>query len=216
MYRVNPPRGVSTFVSQFHASVVDARLWWPRRPLATLDRKPRQGRKAATVSVDAGAEVSRRGHRHFRASHGNPKVRSANFGPQARISDSRGFAAPPCQVGSAPARMQANGEIKKNASVPSMAMRHRSPDDPARPSLAERSWPRAAMSRKRGHSPRGFAAPPCQGGSTPANDSAKAEHGASPSSRARRGTCLIPPLFAPEDDTTTFSEHRARGHCGGE
>lgn len=81
MYRVNPPRGVFAFVSQFHASVVDARLWWPRRPLATLDRKPRQGRKAATVSVDAGAEVSRRGHRHFRASHGNPKVRSANLGP---------------------------------------------------------------------------------------------------------------------------------------
>jgi len=46
-------------------SVDDARLWWPRRPLATLDRKSRQGRKAATVSVDAGAEVSRRGHRLF-------------------------------------------------------------------------------------------------------------------------------------------------------
>jgi hypothetical protein len=58
-------------------SVADARLWWPRRPLATLDRKPRQGRKAATVSVDAGAEVSRRGHRHFHASHGNPKIRSS-------------------------------------------------------------------------------------------------------------------------------------------
>ncbi len=55
------------------SSVADARLWWPRRPLATLDRKPRQGRKAATVSVDAGAEVSRRGHRHFHASHGNSK-----------------------------------------------------------------------------------------------------------------------------------------------
>jgi len=41
-------------------------LWWPRRPLATLGRKPRQGRKAATVSIDAGAEVSRRGHRLFR------------------------------------------------------------------------------------------------------------------------------------------------------
>src|SRR3546814_3096903 len=40
-------------------------LWWPRRPLATLDRKLRQGRKAATVSIDAGAEVSRRGHRLF-------------------------------------------------------------------------------------------------------------------------------------------------------
>ena len=41
-------------------------LWWPRRPLATLGRKSRQGRKAATVSIDAGAEVSRRGHRLFR------------------------------------------------------------------------------------------------------------------------------------------------------
>lgn len=37
-------------------------LWWPRRSLATLDRKSRQGRKAATVSIDAGAEVNRRGH----------------------------------------------------------------------------------------------------------------------------------------------------------
>src|SRR5690606_13497114 len=36
-------------------------LWRPRRPLATLGRKSRQGRKAATVSIDAGAEVSRRG-----------------------------------------------------------------------------------------------------------------------------------------------------------
>src|SRR5690606_25686969 len=35
--------------------------WWPCRPLATLGRKPRQGRKAATVSIDAGAEVSRQG-----------------------------------------------------------------------------------------------------------------------------------------------------------
>ena len=40
-------------------------LWWPRRPLATLGRKSRQGRKAATVSIDAGAEASRRGHRLF-------------------------------------------------------------------------------------------------------------------------------------------------------
>ena len=40
-------------------------LWWPRRPLATLGRKLRQGRKAATVLTDAGAEVSRRGHRPF-------------------------------------------------------------------------------------------------------------------------------------------------------
>src|SRR5690606_16518429 len=37
--------------------------WWPRRPLATLGRKPRQGRKAATVSIDAGAEASWRGYR---------------------------------------------------------------------------------------------------------------------------------------------------------
>ena len=29
--------------------------WRPRRPLATIDRKPRQGRKAATVLVDSGA-----------------------------------------------------------------------------------------------------------------------------------------------------------------
>lgn len=59
MYRVHPPLSAS-----FNASQTQ-RLWWPRRPLATLDRKLRQGRKAATVSVDAGAEVSRRGHRHF-------------------------------------------------------------------------------------------------------------------------------------------------------
>ncbi|GEM_PF-2787814 len=41
------------------------RPWWPRRPLATLGRKSRQGRKAATVSIDAGAEVSRRGRHLF-------------------------------------------------------------------------------------------------------------------------------------------------------
>src|SRR5690606_31552754 len=41
------------------------RLWWPRRPLATLGRKSRQGRKAATVSIDAGAEASRRGRHLF-------------------------------------------------------------------------------------------------------------------------------------------------------
>src|SRR5690606_36665280 len=35
------------------------------RPLATLGRKPRQGRKAATVSIDAGAEASWRGHHPF-------------------------------------------------------------------------------------------------------------------------------------------------------
>src|SRR5207253_129957 len=44
--------------------------------LATLVRKSRQGRKAATVSNDAGAEVSRRGHRHFR----HLFLRSASFG----------------------------------------------------------------------------------------------------------------------------------------
>ena len=33
--------------------------WWPCRPLATLDRKSRQGRKAATVSIDAGASNRR-------------------------------------------------------------------------------------------------------------------------------------------------------------
>src|SRR5690606_8513287 len=38
--------------------------WWPRRPLATLDRKLRQGRKAATVLIDAGAEASWRGRLH--------------------------------------------------------------------------------------------------------------------------------------------------------
>ena len=42
------------------AAVVGSRRG-TRRPLATLDRKSRQGRKAATVSIDAGAEVSRRG-----------------------------------------------------------------------------------------------------------------------------------------------------------
>ena len=56
-------------------------LWWPRRPLATLGRKPRQGRKAATVSIDAGAEVSRRGHRLFRASHEKPCFASQTMGP---------------------------------------------------------------------------------------------------------------------------------------
>src|SRR5690606_18041084 len=45
--------------------ITRAFLWWPRRPLATLDRKLRQGRKAATVSIDAGAEASWRGHRHL-------------------------------------------------------------------------------------------------------------------------------------------------------
>ena len=55
-------------------------LWWPRRPLATLGRKSRQGRKAATVSIDAGAEVSRRGHRLFGHSHSlMPAVATASF-----------------------------------------------------------------------------------------------------------------------------------------
>ena len=69
--------GIVSLSPSIH-SVADARLWWPRRPLATLDRKSRQGRKAATVSVDAGAEVSRRGHRHFHALHENPKICFAN------------------------------------------------------------------------------------------------------------------------------------------
>ena len=33
----------------------------PCRPLATIGRKPRQGRKAATVLTDSGAEASRQG-----------------------------------------------------------------------------------------------------------------------------------------------------------
>ena len=57
-------------------------LWWPRRPLATLGRKLRQGRKAATVSIDAGAEVSRRGHRLF-----NPGFVAAIHGATARAPD---------------------------------------------------------------------------------------------------------------------------------
>ena len=51
----------SPSLRQFERRELTQRLWWPRRPLATLGRKPRQGRKAATVSIDAGAEVSRRG-----------------------------------------------------------------------------------------------------------------------------------------------------------
>ena len=53
--------------------------WWPRRPLATLGRKPRQGRKAATVSIDAGAEASWRGHRHLHA-----PTNSRRFATRAR------------------------------------------------------------------------------------------------------------------------------------
>ena len=65
---LSPPQiHAARFTYQFQDPCVfqDAILWWPRRPLATLDRKLRQGRKAATVSIDAGAEVSRRGHRLF-------------------------------------------------------------------------------------------------------------------------------------------------------
>ena len=57
----NPPR----WVDDEPRSGAVSFLWWPRRPLATLGRKSRQGRKAATVSIDAGAEVSRRGYRLF-------------------------------------------------------------------------------------------------------------------------------------------------------
>ncbi len=114
MHPLSPP------VSSSSASLMQ-RLWWPRRPLATLDRKPRQGRKAATVSVDAGAEASRRGHRHSWASPMNPKVRFANLGPQARTSDPCGFAAPPCQGGFAPAGESA--KAKHSSSLSSRAQR---------------------------------------------------------------------------------------------
>src|SRR5690606_5049068 len=61
--RVNPPLSASfRFTGRALRGPV---LWWPRRPLATLGRKPRQGRKAATVSIDAGAEASWRGHHPF-------------------------------------------------------------------------------------------------------------------------------------------------------
>jgi len=72
-------------------------LWWPRRPLATLDRKSRQGRKAATVSVDAGAEVSRRGHRLF----GGPVSKTAVERSHAPLGPSR-CTAPHAERGSAP------------------------------------------------------------------------------------------------------------------
>ncbi len=52
-------------------------LWWPRRPLATLGRKPRQGRKAATVSIDAGAEVSRRGYHPSTTTNDQPRSQAA-------------------------------------------------------------------------------------------------------------------------------------------
>src|SRR5690606_35632698 len=64
--------------------------WWPRRPLATLGRKPRQGRKAATVSIDAGAEASWRGYRLFHATHEKGNA-------QRHIP--RRFAAPPLTKG---------------------------------------------------------------------------------------------------------------------
>ena len=72
------------------------RPWWPRRPLATLGRKPRQGRKAATVSIDAGAEASRRGRRLFvrrkagPVIHGQLPVGSRIGGPWRRPGPSRG------------------------------------------------------------------------------------------------------------------------------
>lgn len=61
-------------------------LWWPRRPLATLGRKLRQGRKAATVSIDAGAEVSRRGrHPHlFEERHSGRSMPLARACPRLR------------------------------------------------------------------------------------------------------------------------------------
>src|SRR3546814_10711485 len=52
-----PPRSTRTYTLFPYTTLFRS------RPLATLDRKLRQGRKAATVSIDAGAEVSRRGHR---------------------------------------------------------------------------------------------------------------------------------------------------------
>lgn len=76
-------------------------LWWPCRPLATLGRKLRQGRKAATVLIDAGAEASRQGHRLFHAAHGKPKICVANLGPRLCASDPCPFGAPPYQGGSA-------------------------------------------------------------------------------------------------------------------
>ena len=46
---------------QFQPSVLKNVLWWPCRALATRNQKPRQGRKAATVLMDVGAEVFRQG-----------------------------------------------------------------------------------------------------------------------------------------------------------
>lgn len=81
-------------------------LWWPRRSLATLDRKSRQGRKAATVSIDAGAEVNRRGH------HPNFARLQASF-PEHRLAHDRSSkkrqsarAAPRGYARPAPARAQ--------------------------------------------------------------------------------------------------------------
>lgn len=79
-------------------------LWWPRRSLATLDRKSRQGRKAATVSIDAGAEVNRRGH------HPNFARLQASY-PEHRLAHDRSSkkqhsarAAPRCYARPVPAR----------------------------------------------------------------------------------------------------------------
>src|SRR5690606_33858358 len=65
------------------------RLWWPRRPLATLGRKSRQGRKAATVSIDAGAEVSRRGRHPSGLSKQQKRWPPGTAGPWRRPMPSR-------------------------------------------------------------------------------------------------------------------------------
>ncbi len=82
--RLNRASGVRIPLSPPVAGIKRRRtqcLWWPRRPLATLGRKLRQGRKAATVSIDAGAEVSWRGHRLFHAAHGKPTISAQMVGP---------------------------------------------------------------------------------------------------------------------------------------
>ena len=85
-------------ISKFHRRTSSS-PWWPRRPLATLGRKLRQGRKAATVSTDAGAEVSRRGHRHSWAPPMNPKVCFANFGPRLLLPEPPALRATPLTQG---------------------------------------------------------------------------------------------------------------------
>ena len=122
--------------ARFALFSASARLWWPRRPLATLGRKPRQGRKAATVSIDAGAEVSRRGHRLFHASHEKPKIREANLGPRLCASDPRPFGAPPYQGGFAPEGSGwpvATGQLLSQRSYPSGAV-----ENPARAGRQQR------------------------------------------------------------------------------